>query len=161
MLAVVGLSTAVTATPAYAAAQDRGRHCQTYYHLGDPATNMGFTVCVKLQYDPDNLGMWRATASVTTTTPGMVLHTANLVYWDYDITRDEFIDRRDSDGPAASAIYLATPWQYCSYGSHIRRTAFVDEWVTWPTGVNSQPVRTYITGNMDSPYQKWWEALCL
>jgi hypothetical protein len=137
VLSVVGILTAAGVTPAHAG--EAGRNCKTYYHYGDP-TRGGFTVCVKLEHQ-ETFHAWRANGSVTTTTPGMVLHTATTAYYTADGHYFE-----ESKGPAATEILnIATTWDQCS-GSH-DFLGRVTEWVTWPDGTSSSVTATYTMGD--------------
>jgi hypothetical protein len=158
VLTMAGLLTAVVATPANAY-EERGRHCKTYYHLADPSTGWGFTVCVKLEKS----GLWwRANGSVTTTTPGMVLHTADTYFFASDQTAGG-VGGEDiaSKGPAATQILgITTHWFLCNSDDTYEFYALVHEWVTWPNGATSPTTTTYTTGNMN-PSSPWWLALCV
>lgn len=135
LLAVVMAVSAISvlgSTPATAG--EAGRHCATYYHLENPALG-GYTVCVKLEHDP-TLG-WRTNASVTTTTPGMVLHTATVELW------SEGTIRATGSKPAAVSqiLGIVSDWYDFCEGSHPwigKEIGFV----TWPDGTNSPSKQT-------------------
>src|SRR5690349_9816018 len=104
----------LTVTTGPAAAGETARFCKTWYYHADPASGWGFTSCVKLVHDPFQHA-WGANGSVSTTTPGMVLHTAN-VEMDLYNTDDTFVLRRiGSGGPAATQINdIASPVVHCN-----------------------------------------------
>jgi hypothetical protein len=144
VLAIMGILTAVGVTPAFAS--DVGRNCKTYYHYGNPALG-GFTVCVKLQYDTRyGFLMWRANGSVTTTTPNMVLHSAQTIYQRFQPNEGYSTYYSPFKGPAATQILdITTDWVTCVGGTY--HIGWVNEWVTWPDGRSSDLTTTYTKDN--------------
>jgi hypothetical protein len=139
ILLAAGLLMIGTVVPA--SAGEAGRHCETFWHLNNPNTGWGFTLCVKLEHDP-NIHAWRANGSVSTSTSGMVLHTADLYF--YIDQADPNHEEHASKGPAATFISLQTTWLVCG-GSH-QFTAWLNEWVTWPDGTNSPTKQVVVDG---------------
>ena len=92
-------------------------------------------MCVKLEHDPATHS-WRTNASVTTTTPGMVLHRPTVY-----LERGADVVATGSKPPARSQILgIVTGWYKCNgqvslvgreYGS-----------VTWPDGSDSPNIAT-------------------
>jgi hypothetical protein len=145
LLAVVVAVPAIAALHASPAlAGDAGRNCQTYYYHANRATGWGFTVCVKLVHNP-TAHTWLTSASVTTTTPGMTLHSAKSVL---DLFQDTSHFTRESGliGPAATQILgINTDPQECS--GTVAVIGRVDEYVTWPSGEQSSPTTTKTIGD--------------
>ena len=128
----LSLAVVVGAAPAYAG--EAGKTCVTYYHLNDPALG-GYTVCVKLEHDPTTHA-WRTNASVTTTTPGMTLHTALV-----DLIAENNVVATGSKPPAASQqLGIVTSWWVCS-GAH-QLSGTERGFVTWPDGTDSAIITT-------------------
>ena len=139
LVATILAGIAVGATPA--AAGELGRNCVTYYHQNNPATGWGFTTCVKLEHDTVTHS-WRANGSVSTTTPGMVLHSPTVRF----IVNNVFAISKTDGGPAASSIpAVVTDWWQCAGATKVRGS--IEEYVTWPNGVNSSITTTLTTGD--------------
>ena len=68
LLGVVLLQT----SPAQAAKVDYLRHCEPYHAEGNPDSPWGYTACVKIVHDTEADEVY-ATASVSTTTPGVTV----------------------------------------------------------------------------------------
>jgi hypothetical protein len=135
---------ALHASPALAG--DAGRNCKTYYYHANPATGWGFTVCVKLVHDP-GAHTWLTTGSVTTGTPGMVLHSAKARL---DLTQNGKTNSYESGliGPAATRILdINTGPQRCPGTGIATLLGKVSEQVTWPSGELSSPTATATIGD--------------
>ena len=139
MLVGAGILTLTNASPA--SAGETGRFCETWYYHANPASGWGFTSCVKLVHDP-NQHAWGAIGSVSTTTPGMVLHTANVEVDFYNIDNTFILRRIGSGGPAATQINdIGTPFVTCS--GILKFRGDIKEFVTWPDGETSSTTDTF------------------
>lgn len=131
-VALLSLATVLGAAPAYAG--EAGNTCVTRYHLNNPALG-GYTVCVKLEHDPA-AHAWRTNASVTTTTPGMTLHTASVYLY-----AENTVVKTGSKGPAATQILgIITPWWTCNGQHQLGGREY--GYVTWPDGSDSSYIAT-------------------
>jgi hypothetical protein len=125
-----------------AAAGEAGRNCGTFYAQGDPSSGWGFTICVKLVHDP-NAHTWWATASVTSTTPGISLFLSELeMRYAFGGTSGK-TQLSSVDGQGSSTFVTGStnrPW--CSGSVSLDATA--KGFARWPNGVGSyvQAVRT-------------------
>jgi hypothetical protein len=147
ILISVSLLTIFVSSPAHAG--DAGRWCKTYYHLNDPSTGWGFTVCVKLQHDP-NTHSWRSNTTVSTTTFGLYLYMHEL---------DFYMDGNDvvpveSHGlvQGYSSISTQTPWHRCN-GGHLFLGRTVAQAI-WPNNTLSSKTYTWTSNN------EWFGGTC-
>lgn len=143
-LLAAGATVLITAllgtTPAYAG--EAGRTCKTYYHLDNPALG-GFTVCVKLVHDPV-LHEWRTSSSVTTTTPGMVLHSARATMWTYNAMNNWVeVSNIGGQGPPSNSGIFGI--ETIGFRCHDSQRPFQGKefgYVTWPDRTDSIVIAT-------------------
>jgi hypothetical protein len=159
LIAAVAVFTLGVVNVSPASAGDAARNCVTYYYHANPASGWGFTSCVKLVHDPTN-HEWGSIASVSTTTPGMVLHTATVGFDMYFPNNNFILHRQNVDGPAASLIdNIKSPFVTCS-GLLLFR-GDVSEFVTWPDGETSSTTDTFTIGdNAPANSGARWAGTC-
>lgn len=144
LLVIVGLLTVLNPSPARAG--EAARYCKTYYHLNNPATGWGFTVCVKLQHDTNNHA-WRATGSVSTTVSGMLVRLRAIRYYSSGVYR--------TNGPADEDTSFATSttgwWNCTGYHGEIGMYGVVGADAQWPNRSWSSYTNTYTLPGKDHP----------
>jgi hypothetical protein len=144
LLVGAGILTLTNGSPA--SAGETGRFCETWYYHANPASGWGFTSCVKLVHDT-NQHAWGAVGSVSTTTSGMVLHTADVEVDLYNIDNTFILRRIGSAGPAATLIdNIKSPFVTCS--GILKFRGDIKEFVTWPDGETSSTTDTFIVGDL-------------
>jgi len=129
MLAMLGI-------PA-AHAGEAARHCEPYYAQGDTSSPWHFTVCVKLIHDP-NAHEWWATASISSTTPGIRLYLDDeYIYMDvfsqYGTVGE--LNPVTRFGTGSDFVTAITYKQPCSGQQNLGGTA--GGHAIWPNGVRS------------------------
>jgi len=165
LCACAGLFT-VTVAPAHATVGDLSgsRFCKTYYHLNDPATGWGFTQCIKIQFDDTGeVRYWRATGSVSSTTPGLWIfnHEVRLDVTVADLGQPGPLPIQSWYGhtpPGEGFVTGNTPWITCAPGvSMLRMRARIYGNVSWPNGTHSSYEDTWTFSNNPN----YWANLLL
>jgi hypothetical protein len=148
--ALAMLPAGALATPALAG--ETGNGCLTYYYHNNPATHWGFTVCVKAVHDAAR-HTWETVGSVSTTTPGMTLHTAvaQVAVHNGFSGHGALIDSSlGVKGPAASRILdIRSGTAGCGGVGNVEVRGEVAEQVHWPNGELSSPTHTTWFGESD------------
>jgi hypothetical protein len=116
-----------------ASAGETGRNCKTFYAGGDPSSSWGFTVCVKLVHEPAD-HIWYATASVSSTTPGISLQISKIVMT-YSTGGSVNLDSGTLRGAGTSFVSASTGLINCHGAVTLGGTA--TGYAYWPNGVRS------------------------